>query len=274
MSHQDHLGRTETRTDTLHASQLAQMAATLDRGAPPESLPPLWHWMLFNPWVRPGEIGPDGHPRRGTFLPADDELPRRMYAGGRVRLHGPLRPGETATRLSTITRVEEKSGTTGRLLFVTVRHEITGPLGLALTEEHDIVYRGLAGAAAKPGAPFADPMGAFSRTVVPDPVLLFRYSALTGNGHRIHYDRKYVTEVEAYPGLIVHGPLQATLLAELAQAHAPARKLAAFGFRAMRPVFDLHPFRLVGHWHGTDRVDLAVVDHAGQLCMRAEADFE
>lgn len=273
MSHQDHLGRSEVLTDTLHAGQLARMAATLDRDQVPDLLPPLWHWMLFAHWVRPAELGPDGHPARGRFLPADPALPRRMYAGGRLTFPGALRAGETATRHSTITRVEEKQGSTGRLLFVTVHHEISGPGGLAVTEEHDIVYRGLDGAAAKPGSPIADPPDGFGQTVVPDAVLLFRYSALTGNGHRIHYDRKYVTEVEHYPGLVVHGPLQATLLAELAQRRAPGRRLERFSFRAVRPVFDLHPFRLVGHWHGERQVLLAVVDHAGQLSMRAEADF-
>jgi 3-methylfumaryl-CoA hydratase len=274
VSHQQHLGRRERTTDTLHASHLARMAATLDRGTVPEVLPPLWHWMLFAHWVRPAELGPDGHPARGTFLPADPDLPRRMYAGGRLSFPGTLRAGAAATRDSSIIRVEEKTGSTGRLLFVTVRHEISGPSGLAITEEHDIVYRGLAGAAAKPGAPFENWPEAFEATVTPDPVLLFRYSALTGNGHRIHYDRTYVTEVEGYPGLIVHGPLQATLLAELAQRHAPGRRLAGFEFRAVRPVFDLAPFRLVGHWRGANQATLAVVDHAGQSCMRAEAVFE
>lgn len=273
VSHQDHVGRTETRTDTLHASQLAQMAASLDRAEVPGELPPLWHWMLFSTWVRPAELGPDGHSRRGGFLPADDALPRRMYAGGRLAFPGTLRPGEAVRRTSTIASVAEKSGSTGRLLFVTVRHEIAGPRGLAVTEEHDIVYRGLAGAAVRPGAPFAVPPGAVERAVTPDPVLLFRYSALTGNGHRIHYDRAYVTAVEGYPGLIVHGPLQATLLAELAQHHAPGRRLAAFGFRALKPVFDLAPFRLVGASQDDARTALWVVDHEGQACMQAEAVF-
>jgi 3-methylfumaryl-CoA hydratase len=273
VSHQDFLGRTETRSDTLHPIHLSQMAATLDRAAVPETLPPLWHWMLFNAWVRPADLGPDGHPARGKLLPADPALPRRMYAGGRLSFPGRLALGETATRTSTITHVAEKSGSTGRLLFVTVRHEIAGPAGLAVTEEHDIVYRGLAGAAAKPGAPFTPPAGAVERTVTPDPVLLFRYSALTGNGHRIHYDRAYVTEVEGYPGLIVHGPLQATLLAELAQAELPGRRLAAFSFRALRPVFDLAPFRLVGVPSAAG-MQLAVVDAEGQHCMAAEAVLE
>ncbi|MCC7283241.1 MAG: MaoC family dehydratase N-terminal domain-containing protein [Acetobacteraceae bacterium] len=250
------------------------MAATLDREEVPETLPPLWHWVLFGAWVRPAALGQDGHPARGKFLPADPDLPRRMYAGGRLTFFGPLRAGDTATRRSVITRVEEKQGGSGRLLFVTVRHEISGRDGLALIEDHDIVYRGPAGGSPKPSARYADPPGAFQRTISPDPVLLFRYSALTCNGHRIHYDRKYVTEVEGYPGLIVHGPLQATLLAELAQRHAPARRLARFAFRAVRPVFDLEPFRLVGHWHGVSEAQLAVVDHAGRLCMRAEAAFE
>jgi 3-methylfumaryl-CoA hydratase len=273
VSHQQHLGRRERTTDTLHAGQLTQMAATLDRAAVPEALPPLWHWMLFARWVRPAELGPDGHPARGKFLPADPELPRRMYAGGRLTFPGMLCPGDAAVRESAIIRVEEKSGSTGRLLFVTVRHEIAGPAGIAITEEHDIVYRGLAGAAAKPGAPFEEAAEKFEATVRPDPVLLFRYSALTGNGHRIHYDRAYVTEVEGYPGLIVHGPLQATLLAELAQREAPCRRLEKFEFRAVRPVFDLAPFRLVGHWRGANHATLAVVDSTSQLCMRAEAWF-
>lgn len=273
MSHQDHVGRTETRTDTLHASQLAQMAATLDRAEVPDALPPLWHWMLFATWVRPAELGPDGHPSRGGFLPADDALPRRMYAGGRLAFPDTLRPGEVARRTSTIASVAEKAGSTGRLLFVTVRHAIEGPRGIAITEEHDIVYRGLAGAAVRPGPPLAPPGGAVVREVVPDPVLLFRYSALTGNGHRIHYDRAYVTGVEGYPGLIVHGPLQATLLAELAQLQAPGKRLAAFGFRALKPVFDLAPFRLVASPIAEGRMALWVVDTEGQACMQAEAVF-
>jgi 3-methylfumaryl-CoA hydratase len=172
------------------------------------------------------------------------------------------------TRSSTITRVEQKTGASGTLLFVTVRHDIVGPHGHAVTEEHDIVYRGLQGAAAKPTAAFTDPDGAFGHIVRPDPVLLFRYSALTGNGHRIHYDQPYVTGVEGYPGLIVHGPLQATLLSELVLARGAALK--AFSFRALRPVFDTHPFRVVGTQDAAC-AKLWSVDHAGQVCMQAEA---
>jgi 3-methylfumaryl-CoA hydratase len=273
VSHRDAVGRREVATDTLHQFHLSQMAAALDRATVPATLPPLWHWMLFNAWARPGELGPDGHPARGRFLPADPDLPRRMYAGGRLTFAAPLAPGETATRTSTIARVEEKAGSTGRLLFVTVRHEIGGPAGQVATEEHDIVYRGPAGTAARAGAPFAAPAGSITREVTPDPVLLFRYSALTGNGHRIHYDRRYVTEVEGYPGLIVHGPLQATLLAELAQSANPGRRLVAFRFRALRPVFDLAPFRLVGTPSATGMA-LEVIDDAGQHCMTAEAALE
>jgi 3-methylfumaryl-CoA hydratase len=268
--HEDYVGRVETRTDTLNQAMLEAMAATLDRDAVPQALPPLWHWMLFQVWVRPAEIGPDGHPRRGGFLPPAHDLPRRMYAGGRVTFAAPLRPGDAVTRTSTITRVEQKSGASGTLLFVTVRHVIAGPQGEALIEEHDIVYRGLSGAAAKPTAAFVDPDGAFARTITPDPVLLFRYSALTGNGHRIHYDQPYVTAVEGYPGLIVHGPLQATLLSELFLARHPGASLKSFGFRALRPVFDTHPFRLVGS-EAAGAAKLWSVDHTGQVCMQAEA---
>lgn len=270
MPHEDYVGRVETRTDTMNAAMLEAMAATLDREAVPATLPPLWHWMLFQVWVRPSGIGPDGHPRRGGFLPPAHDLPRRMYAGGRVTFAAPLRPGDVVTRTSTITRVEQKSGASGMLLFVTVRHVIAGPQGEALVEEHDIVYRGLQGAAAKPTAAFVDPEGAFGRTITPDPVLLFRYSALTGNGHRIHYDQPYVTAVEGYPGLIVHGPLQATLLSELVLARHPGATLKSFSFRALRPVFDTHPFRVVGS-EMDGAAKLFSVDHTGQVCMQAEA---
>ena len=213
MIEQDHTGRTETRQDTVWPLLVRGMAATLGVPAPERELPPLWHWMLFQDWVPPEGLGPDGHPRRGGFLPPVHDLPRRMWAGGRLVFHAPLRVGEPVTRVSTILSVTEKHGASGRLVFVTVRHEIAGADGPAITEEQDIVYRGTRASAVKPGRrppPIAAARGA---EVLPDPVLLFRYSALTGNGHRIHYDAGYVRGVEGYPGLIVHGPLQATWMA-------------------------------------------------------------
>jgi len=271
------IGRTETAEDVVDGARMAALAATLDRPlaecAPGGALPPLWHWMQFQLWVPASAIGPDGHPRRGGFLPPVHDLPRRMFAGGRLAFPGPVFPGERIVRTSTITGVAEKAGSTGRLVFVTVRHDIEGPRGLAITEEHDIVYRGLAGPAVKEAPPPPPPpAGGLSRTVVPDPVLLFRYSALTANGHRIHYDRRYVTEVEGYPGLIVHGPLQATLLADLAARLAPGRPLARFSFRAVRPLFDLAPFTLHAV-PGEGRVALETRDDRSYPCMQAEAEF-
>jgi hydroxyacyl-ACP dehydratase HTD2-like protein with hotdog domain len=272
LPYEEFVGRAETRTDTLSPTALEAMAATLDRDAVPQALPPLWHWTLFQTWVRPAEIGPDGHPRRGGFLPPAHDLPRRMYAGGRLSFAATIRANDAVARTSTITRVEQKTGASGTLLFVTVRHVISGPAGEAVTEEHDIVYRGLQGPAARATQPFADPPGAFGRSVTPDPVLLFRYSALTGNGHRIHYDQPYVTGIEGYPGLIVHGPLQATLLSELVLARHPGATLRSFSFRALRPVFDTHPFRLVGT-EAAGVSTLCTVDHTGQVCMQAEAEL-
>jgi 3-methylfumaryl-CoA hydratase len=269
--HANYVGRTETRTDTIWPLLLRGLAATLDVPEPAGGvLPPLWHWMLFQDWV-PGEgLGPDGHPLRGGFLPPVHDLPRRMWAGGRVAFAAPLHAGDAVTRTSTILSVQEKSGGSGRLVFVTVRHEIVGPAGLAITEEHDIVYRGTEGEAVKPAAPAAPlPPGAFARVVTPGPVLLFRYSALTGNGHRIHYDLDYVTREEGYPGLVVHGPLQATWLADLARRERGGT-LRSFTFRGRRPAFHGNALTLAG-WEADGTLKLETRDHQGAVCMSAEA---
>jgi len=246
-------GRSETLRDDITAAPVRALSATLDRDDPlPEAgtrLPALWHWLYFLPHHRQSEIGEDGHAKRGGFLPPVP-LPRRMWAGGRLTWEpgNPLQVGDVVARTSTIASVTHKAGRTGELVFVLVRHEVRNARGLALTEEHDIVYR----AAAAPGEATPPPTPApkdatFSRDLVPDDVLLFRYSALTFNGHRIHYDRRYVTQVEGYPGLIVHGPLIATLLVDLLRRHAPAdAQLARFEFRAVRPTFDIAPFRVHG----------------------------
>ena len=221
------IGRSETVRDQIGATPVNALNATLDHPAMPveagEPLPPLWHWLSFLPLHRQSEIGPDGHAKRGGFLPPVP-LPRRMWAGSQFEFHEPLRVGGAITRVSTIHDVTEKSGRTGPLVFVKVRHEIRrdGAAGIAVTEFHDIVYR----EAPRPGdaAPPPKPAPAgclWERRWVPDDVLLFRYSALTSNGHRIHYDRRYVTEVEGYPGLVVHGPLIATLLVDLLRRNRP-----------------------------------------------------
>lgn len=271
------VGRTEQRIDLVCAAPLAALSATLDRedGEPPpgSDVPPLWHWLLFTPQALARDIGDDGHARRGGFLPPVP-LPRRMWAGGRLEFHHPLRVGDEVSRVSRITAVDEKSGRSGTLVFVTVRHELSNAQGLAITEEHDIVYRDLPAPGAPGPAPQPAPAdAAFGRSIVPDPVLLFRYSALTFNGHRIHYDRAYVTGVEGYPGLIVHGPLIATLLLDLLRRERPAARVRRFAFKAVRPTFDLHPFRVCGRPDGDRRFALWGQDHEGWLTMQAQAEL-
>jgi 3-methylfumaryl-CoA hydratase len=273
----DWIGRSETREDQITPAPIAALSATLNRepvrpaaGAP---IPALWHWLYFLPLGRQSEIGPDGHAKRGGFLPPVP-LPRRMWAASQLRFDQPLRVGDSIQRISRIESVNEKSGRSGRLVFVKVRHEVRANGGSepALTEFHDIVYRD----APKPGdvaaPPQAAPKAAFEKKWVPDDVLLFRYSALTFNGHRIHYDRRYVTEVEGYPGLIVHGPLQATLLHDLLRWQLPEARVAAFEFRALRPLFDLHPFSVCGApLEDGKTFHLWTRDHEGAVTMDATA---
>jgi len=270
------VGRTETRTDLATAAPYAALSATLDREdtepAMGTAVPPLWHWLYFLPLAPMSDVGPDGHPKRGGFLPPVP-LPRRMFAGGRFEFHHPLKVGEPMTRTSRITDVSGKTGRSGTLVFVTVRHEFANVGGIALTEEHDIVYRENPRVDVPVPKPTVAPSGeTFSREIVPDPVLLFRYSALTFNSHRIHYDRPYVTEVEGYPGLIVHGPLIATLLVDLLRRRLPDAKVARFSFRAMRPLFDINRFTVCGREDGKS-VALWTRDHEGWLTMDASAEL-
>src|SRR5688500_4769285 len=267
------IGRTESVRDTVGPTAVAALHTTLDYPAEPvpagTPLPPLWHWLYFLPMHRQSELGPDGHAERGGFLPPVP-LPRRMWAGGRFAFHSPLRVGDDIVRTSTIENVVAKEGRTGPLVFVTVRHEVrsNGGPDPALVEHHDIVYRGEKKPDEVEPPPTPAATGApWQREIVPDDVLLFRYSALTFNGHRIHYDRRYVTEVEGYPGLIVHGPLLATLLLDLLRRNAPDADVAGFRFRAVRPTFDLHPFRVNGEPKNDRKVRLWAQDHEGRMTM-------
>jgi 3-methylfumaryl-CoA hydratase len=272
------IGRREILHDTVTAAPLVGLTATLDRPAETFAtgtpLPPLWHWLLFLPMHRQSEIGPDGHARRGGFLPPVP-LPRRMWAGSQFEFRSPVRVGDTIARTSTIENLTTKEGRTGKLVFVKVRHELrcNDQEEPAIVEFHDIVYRDAKGPNDMEPPPQAAAQGApWQREIVPDAVLLFRYSALTFNGHRIHYDRRYVTEVEGYPGLIVHGPLIATLLMDLLRRHLPAADVATFRFKAVRPTFDLHPFRVNGAMQADDKaVKLWAQDHEGWLTMDAVA---
>jgi 3-methylfumaryl-CoA hydratase len=241
------LGRENATQDTMQPERVAALWATLDREGPPPAagaaLPPLWHWLFFWEIRRRSDLGPDGHPKLGGFLP-DLGRVRRMWAGSRVEFHQPLPVGADVARRSVIEAIEEKTGRSGRLVFVTVRHEISGPHGLAVTDRHDIVYREppAPGSAASPAPPPAPESSDRVEAWTADPTLLFRYSALTFNGHRIHYDLPYARDEEGYSGLVVHGPLLATLMAGTAQALAPEKPLARFAFRAMGPVFGGEPF--------------------------------
>jgi len=278
MALQDWIGRTETVEDVITATPYAALAATLDRDparpAAGTALPPLWHWLYFLPLTRRSEIGPDGHARLGGFLPPVD-LPRRMWAGSQLAFHAPLCIGDAVTRVSRIEDVTEKSGRSGALVFVKVRHDIVRmrESAPALTEFHDIVYR----EAPRPGAapPPAQPAPAdtaWQRQWVPDEVLLFRYSALTFNGHRIHYDRRFAAETEGYPGLVVHGPLVATLLLDLLRQELPGADVAAYRFRAVRPLFDTAPFHVCGAPEADGRtVHLWAKDQTGALAIDATA---
>ena len=277
---QEWLGKTENLQDIITAAPVRALSATLDRPDPAPNdgtfLPELWHWLYFLPCALQSEIGPDGHPKRGGFLPPVP-LPRRMWAGSRVQWLAPLSVGDGIERVSRIESVTHKAGRTGDLIFVLVKHAISNQNGLALIEEHDIVYRDAPGPDDKPVAPTPAPTGAtWSKTITPDDVLLFRYSALTFNGHRIHYDRKYATEVEGYPGLIVHGPLIATLLVDLVRQSIPGCKLKSFEFRAIRPTFDINIFKVSAKPDlETDpsgkTISIWAEDHEGWLTMQATA---
>ena len=269
------VGRSETREDLIHVATVNAMAATLDKeqnltaGAP---LPLLWHWLFF--WaVSPASgLGPDGHPRRGGFLPPV-ELPRRMWAGGRLKFDSDLPIASEAKRVSHIKAIDVKTGNSGRLAFVTVAHEIGAHGKVSIHEEHDIVYRDNPQPGAAPAATKAAPTdAAWSRAITPDPVLLFRYSALTFNGHRIHYDRSYTTEVEGYPGLIVHGPLIATMLMELLCSQVPQQRVREFSFRAVIPTFDTDTFSVNGKLSADGHeAHLWAANARGELTMQATA---
>jgi 3-methylfumaryl-CoA hydratase len=274
----DWIGRTEILCDTIAPTPYAALSATFDREAsrPAQGtpLPPLWHWLYFLPIHRQSELGADGHAQRGGFLPPVP-LPRRMWAGSQFTFHKPLYMGDALERSSTIVAVSEKSGRTGRLVFVKVRHEIrrAEESDIALTEFHEIVYREAAHPDDIAPPPKAAPAtSTWEKRWVPDDVMLFRYSALTFNGHRIHYDRKYVTEVEGYPGLIVHGPMVATLLLDLLRHQIPDANVLSYEFRAMRPMFDINPFFVCGEPQVDGKtIHLWAKDHEGWLTMDATA---
>ena len=277
MAFQEYVGRTETLRARISEAPVHLLAALLDRRfdemSPDGALPPLWHWLIVPPPVRQSEIGPDGHPKRGTFLPPI-AYPRRMFAGSSVKFSGQICVGDDVERTTTIKSITLKSGRSGNLIFVTLTHMLEGPRGLALTEEQNLVFRETDGAKPVPAATVegrGKPTG-FSvvETIHPDPVLLFRYSVATNNSHRIHYDLEHVKSVERYPNLVVHGPLQAIMLAALAERQL-RRPLSAFEFRIVKPLFLGAPFHCVARSEdGKQRLQTLDIGH--DACTTAWAE--
>ena len=272
------IGRTESDRDEIDLLRARAMQATLDDPGQllevGDPLPHLWHWLYFWGLAPHATLGPDGHAARGEFLPPV-HLPRRMWAGGRFTFIKPLKVGGTASRQSKIADIQQKKGASGQLIFVTIEHEIADEQGPCISEVQELVFREAPRPGEKPErgdrAPVVLP---WRKLVTPDPLLLFRYSALTFNGHRIHYDLKYTTEEEHYPGLVVHGPLLATLMMELVREKVEDRPITGFVYRALHPVFDTGQFS-VGGRNGKDgnSAELWIADSHGTLAMQARADL-
>ena len=268
----DWVGRRDVAYDRIGEASARALAATLNRSTdfatdPGSALPGLFNWLYFLKCAPMSEIGADGHPKRGGFLPPV-ELPRRMWAGSRCRFFAPIRVGDEAEKVSTIKKIDRKTGKAGAMVFVTVSHEIRVGGKTAIEEEQDIVYIDIPERFRLP-EPIA--LGSCDwREIVPiDPVMLFRFSAVTFNGHRIHYDRSYAITVEKYPGLVVHGPLQAVLLFDAACRHAPARTPKRFDFRGVRPLFDFETATVNGRTRGGGATEVFTATAEGAVCMQA-----
>jgi 3-methylfumaryl-CoA hydratase len=267
------VGKQETLEDDITLFPAKALAAALDKDWLPkkgDALPPFWEWLYFLATPKASATGVDGHPEKGGFLPPVP-LPRRMWAAGEAEYHQSLIIGEPARRISTIESIDFKKGSTGPLIFVVVKHEIFQHNQLCITETQNLVYREQPDAEApQPPAKQPPENADFSREIIPNPVLLYRFSALTYNGHRIHYDRTYAMKEELYPALVVHGPLLVTMLLDLKQAELPDSRIKRIKFRAVRPTFDLHPFILEGKRNKTT-LSFWSKDHEGALCMSLDA---
>lgn len=277
--YRDWIGRESTEEDAVVLPPVRRLLATLNdtetRLGIGDPLPPLWHWLFFLPDAPQTDLGEDGHPPRGGFMPPVP-LPRRMWAGGSLRFHRPVPIGTPLRRLARLSDVSKKEGRSGPLVFATVEYQFFDGDALCIEERQEIVYREL-GPPLAPLEPLSalpvPPADAWARDVTPDPRLLFRYSALTFNAHRIHYDRPYTQEREGYPGLIVHGPLIATLLLDLIRRNSD-RLLTAFEYRAKMPIFDTHPFRVIALPETGQRVELTALRCDGAIAMSGEAQLD
>lgn len=271
------IGTKESAIDYITAPMVHRVNAMLDRDDPfpkmGDRFPIGWHAFLFPRIARHSQVGADGHPERGDFLPPVP-LPRRMFAGKRVWFHDDLLVGDEVRRESEIQNVEIKQGRTGEMVFVTVKTNMLSSRGLALTEEQKIVYREAPDPKAPPPSPQSAPVKpVWEKVIKPDPVLLFRFSALTFNGHRIHYDLPYVTKVEGYPGLIVNGGLSTLFLFELAREHGPS-PIKLFSSRNVKPLIVGSDLHICGAPSADKKsAKLWVTNHEGALALTADAEF-
>ncbi|MBU4610796.1 MaoC family dehydratase N-terminal domain-containing protein [Achromobacter sp. GG226] len=265
------IGRSQQFDDTMTRNLAARIAITLDRPAPArgEALPPLWHWAYFQDPAPESGLGVDGHPARGGFLPPAADR-NRMWAGGDVEFLVPLRVDGDASRKTTIEDVREKTGRTGSLLFVTLLHEIMQDGHLAIRERQNIVYR----APSPPKLSNDDPVpeAQWRQAVKPTETLLFRYSAVTFNAHRIHYDHPYVTQAEGYPGLVVHGPMLATLQLQAFADANPTARIDRLTYRGLRPLIAPAPFEVAGRITAPGEAQLWAANDKG-LAHTAELRF-
>lgn len=266
------VGKSQYKTGHVPAGTNRALRAVLNLGGAEETITHGIHWLLFNDFVPAAEIGPDGHPRRGGFLPPV-KLPRRMWAGSRLEFYQPINEGDKLTRRSTISSVTPKEGRAGLLVFVTVDHEIFGLNGVAIKEQQDIVYMDIQPAAPRPNTlDFASESGS-DGVVVPDEVMLFRYSALTSNSHRIHYDLPYAKDIELYPGLVVHGPLTATLVMAYVSQSVGNKPLRKFMFRGQRPLYVGDPIYLETSDNGS-LIEACAKNPAGAIAMSCTAEVD
>jgi 3-methylfumaryl-CoA hydratase len=271
------IGRKESRSDIAAAWPVAALTATFDRSDPEpkpgDPVPPGWHWLYFLEAKPASELGRDGHPKLGGFLPPVGPA-RRMWAGGRIEFRRPVRVGDALQRESEIVSIEPKTGRSGNMVFVTVRHTLTAAGETAVVDEVDIVYREPAKAGDAAPAPRPAPRSAaWRREMVADPVMLFRYSALTFIGHRIHYDIDYCRQEEGYPGLVVHGPLQTLLILDLCRRSDP-RPVKRIDYRALHPLFHFERFSVSGQPAADGATsEVWTANAAGNYAMRATVCF-
>ena len=277
MNYNEWIGKSENRSDSMAPEQLQRFEAMLNRDphsiTSNKELTPCAHWTYFTPMDMHSNIAVDGHARKGDFLPPV-ELPKRMWAGGKILFKKPLLTGIPAEKKSTITAIDEKEGSTGKLCFVTIRHQISAKGSVAIDEVQQIVYREESEKGAHPirTQPLdIDPD--WKKTTKPDTVLLFRFSALTFNTHRIHYDQDYVRNVEGYPNLVVHGPLLLVLMLDAFKAKHDGKVIEDIEYKAVGPIYLDEQITICGKSVDNHRVELRAIGSDGNMAMKATVNW-